>query len=78
MLFDEQIPLFKPGTFPIYDFSLFSYMKIHQRQHIRFPKAIMNEAVFGNSRGLAKGSAVSMYHSDRKCKKYNFVFYILA
>ena len=45
-------------------------MKIHQRQHIRLPKAIMNEGVFGNSRGLAKGSAMSIYHSDRKCKNF--------
>ncbi len=31
LTFEEYTGTFEPGTFPPFDFSLFSYMKIHQR-----------------------------------------------
>ena len=39
---EEVVAQYEPGTFPPFDFSLFSYMKIHQRQHIRFPRPLLN------------------------------------
>lgn len=68
--FEDFVSNFESDAFPPFDFSLFSYMKIHQRQHIRFPRPMLNESTFGNSKGLGKGQILTICHSDPHCRLY--------